>query len=41
MLPREGQHSIMSQKVPMVYDNPLSRGANTAVDKLMGYMGKK
>ena len=41
MLPRGGQHSLMSLRAPIVYDNPLSRGANTAADKLMGYLGKK
>lgn len=41
MLPREGQHYVMSKKMPAVYDNPASRGANTFVDKLTNYLGKK
>jgi hypothetical protein len=41
MVPRDDQHRFMAEKAPMFYDNPLSRGANAAVDKVMGYLGKK
>jgi hypothetical protein len=40
-LPREAQHGFMAQNTPQIYDNPLSRGANTVADKVKSYLGKK
>ncbi len=40
-LPRDWQHGYMSQEFKDVYNNPLSRGANTAVDTLKNFAGIK